>query len=97
MRPGVERLQKTLPALPADQRLAQRLTFGWSLAEHERIESMGVDAWLDEQLQPETLDDGGLEDALREALPSLSMSAIEILITYEELEDPVLELWLAAR
>ncbi|MEO1083432.1 MAG: hypothetical protein AAFY88_04255, partial [Acidobacteriota bacterium] len=33
MRPTVERLQKALPALPGDQRLAQRLTFGWNLAE----------------------------------------------------------------
>ena len=88
--------EKALPALPPDQRLMHRLTFGWNVVEGERIAEIGADAWLEEQLQPELIDDFGLEDLLHEALPTLSMSAVEILVTYQEdLETPVFELWLA--
>ena len=79
-----------------EQRALQRMSFGWNLAEQEEIESIGLAAYLDRQLRPETVDDFGLEDALLEALPSLSMSPAERIYTYYENEEvPFYELVLA--
>lgn len=72
-----------------EQRLGQRLSFGWSLVQQQEIEDLGFGAYLDRQLRPETIDDGGLEDTLLEAFPSLSMSPAQRLITYYENEEVV--------
>src|SRR5690242_15707068 len=44
----------------ADQQVAQvlsRLTFGARPGDAERVRAMGVDAWIDQQLHPERIDD----------------------------------------
>ncbi len=72
-----------------EQRLLQRLSFGWNLVMQEEIESMGIGAYVDRQLNPQNIDDGGLEEALAQAFPSLAMSPAQRLVTYFENQEEV--------
>lgn len=76
--------------------VVERATLGWTLGEQEAIEAMGMSAWLERQLDPESIDDLGLEDALEQAFPSIAMTPAQRLITYyEDEETPLVELELA--
>ena len=80
----------------AAYRLLQRVSFGPNAAMETRIEAIGYDAFLAEQLDYESLDDSALEDALREALPTLSMDPVSLFAAYENNPFiPVFELWVA--
>ena len=67
-----------------EQRILDRASLGWNLAEQEQIETLGVDAYLERQLDPESIDDFGLEDAILEVFPSLSMTPAELQATFED-------------
>lgn len=54
------------------QRLLQRATMGWTLGEQQRIDEIGYDAYLEEQLDYNSIDDSELENALAAAYPSLA-------------------------
>ncbi len=54
--------------------LLSRATFGPTAAELARLDAMGVDAWIEEQLAPESIDDAACEAALN-PLTTLGMSA----------------------
>ncbi len=56
-------------------RLVERTTYGGSRQWAGLVESMGYEGFIDWQLQGEAIDDGGLEDALSNLLPTLSMDA----------------------
>ena len=80
-----------------NQRLVQRATMGWTWAEQQRVDELGFKGWLDRQLAWRSIDDGGLEDNLNAALPTLAMSPAEILANYEnDPGQPLIELILAA-
>jgi hypothetical protein len=52
------------PFSKADDRVAHllhRATYGVRPGELERARQMGIEAWLEEQLHPETIDDSGVE------------------------------------
>lgn len=70
------------PAAPAIRRLAQRATMGATAADIARIEELGYNGWLAEQLEYEFLDDSLLEDALADALPTIHMTPAQILNSY---------------
>ena len=79
---GSELLAKIGAALPAPDAaflLQSRASFGVRQDQLERGRALGSAAWLEEQLAPETLNDGGLEVALAAALPSLTYSLPELL------------------
>ena len=79
------------------QRLIQRATMGWTRSEQQLMDQLGYRGWLDRQLALESIDDGGLEEALDRALPSLAMTPAEILSNYEnDPGQPLIELILAA-
>ena len=83
-------------SIEAQKRLVQRLTMGSTPQELARIETLGYEKYLDEQLDYESIDNSELEELLSEHLPTVSMSAAELIDNYEE--DPfvpILELWLA--
>lgn len=73
-----------LGAESIEQRVLQRTTFGWNLALQEEIDRIGWRSYLDRQLDPESIDDGGLEDALLEALPSLSERPLRRVAKYRD-------------
>lgn len=61
--------EKQTPATQMDQpKMAQhalnRLTFGARPGDLERITTMGLDKWIDQQLHPERINDGALESRL---------------------------------
>ena len=96
--PALKALEDSLldGAAPVGRRLLERISMGWNLFEQERIAEIGLDAYLEEQLYPEAIDDQGLEAALEEALPSLAMTPYERVVTYyEEPEIPIVELLVA--
>ncbi|MEQ1893393.1 MAG: DUF1800 domain-containing protein [Planctomycetota bacterium] len=45
-------------------RLVQRITNGFHLGEYQRAKALGYEAYLEEQLNPETIDDSALEERL---------------------------------
>jgi uncharacterized protein (DUF1800 family) len=58
-----------------------RLTFGPRPGDVERVEKMGVERWIDQQLHPEKIDDSALEARLN-ALPAMRLSAEELIRSY---------------
>ena len=78
------------------QRLLQRATMGWTLAEQAAIAELGIDGWLERQLDYQSIDDSFLEDILSDVFPSLAMSPAQVHATYMDNPfRPVLELILA--
>lgn len=79
------------------QRLIQRATLGWTPGEQALVDEIGFNTYLDRQLDYESLDDSPLEEALHDALPTLSMTPFELVDTYAEDEPqiPFVEMTLA--
>ena len=74
----------TRSALTADQRIAHvlsRLTFGARPGDFERVKAMGVDAFIRQQLDSDSLDDIALQARLRR-LPTLGMATPTIFDQY---------------
>ncbi len=107
-RPLLDRYRPSPPALEArmsalggaaslEHKLLQRTTLGATVADLEEIEALGRRDYLERQLHPESIDDGGLEEALLGALPSLAMTPWEQVVTYYEEEPfiPAFELLVA--
>jgi uncharacterized protein (DUF1800 family) len=61
--------------------LLNRATFGVRPADVERVRAMGVEAWLEEQLRPEQVDDPIEEDVLQR-YASVGMELDELFATY---------------
>jgi len=61
--------------------LLNRITFGPRPGDLERVQEMGVKAFLNQQLHPERIDDSAVEARVAN-LPSLSMSAEELVEMY---------------
>ena len=55
-----------------------RLTFGPRPGDVERVQAMGVDRWIDQQLHPERIDDSAL-DAHLAPFRTLNMDAHELM------------------
>ena len=58
--------------------LLRRASFGPARAELRRVRAMGVDAWIEEQLAPDAIDDSRLEDRLARRYETLAMSPPEL-------------------
>ena len=66
--------EDTEPAL----HLLRRASFGPTRAELRRVRAMGVEAWIEEQLAPEAIDDSQLEDHINRRFETLSMTPVEL-------------------
>jgi len=88
--PAKEMSSLVAPFSRSDDRVAHllhRTTYGVRPGELERARRMGAEAWLDEQLHPERIDDSALEAKARELFPTLAMSPGELFDIAEEQED----------
>jgi len=65
-------------------RLVDRVTLGRSLRDLEEVAQRGYGDYVRWQLEPESIDDGGLEEAIAEHLPSTHLSIVETFSTYRE-------------
>src|SRR5664279_6506557 len=54
-----------------------RLTFGPRPGDLERVQAMGVDRWIEQQLYPERIDDGVLQTRLA-AYPAMRLTSQEL-------------------
>jgi uncharacterized protein (DUF1800 family) len=73
--------------LSEDQRILQllnRATYGPRPGDIQAVRNMGIDAYLDQQLHPETIDDSAVDNIL-EVLPTLHFSVEEL---YDYYPDP---------
>src|SRR5882762_2025117 len=71
-------------AMTEDQRIAHvlsRLTFGARPGDFERVKAMGVDAFINQQLDPDSLDVSGVIARLKK-LPTLGMATPVIIEQY---------------
>jgi uncharacterized protein (DUF1800 family) len=63
-----------------------RLGYGARPGDVERIERMGLDAWIDLQLHPERIDDSAVDGKLKSLFPNLSLPTRKLLKPwYEEI------------
>jgi uncharacterized protein (DUF1800 family) len=87
----VEELKGIAPRIsqPVDRvaLLLRRVTFGVRPEELDRARGMGIAAWLDEQLHPETLDDSETDAQVAALFPTLGKSAQELFDIAEQAED----------
>ena len=67
-----------------DERVVDRITLGWSVFEQEQIEEMGLEAYLEQQLDASSIEDFGLDQILEEAFPSIAMTNGERFVNYYE-------------
>ncbi len=63
------------------QHALSRLAFGARPGDVERVRTMGVDAWIEQQLYPERIDDATMEQWLT-GFPTLTMSGAEFVAKY---------------
>ena len=59
-----------------------RIAFGPRPGDFERVQAMGIDAYIEEQLHPEAIGDGALEQRLASQYPTLSKSIGELIQEY---------------
>ena len=74
---------KPLPTAAKETLLLNRLTFGPTAEDISQVRHLGVDGWLERQLQPQTIDDSALEARL-DAYPALRMTQADRLRRYPE-------------
>ena len=80
----IQRAAKKTGTMTADQRVAHvlsRLTFGARPGDFERLKAMGVDAFISQQLDPDSLDAGAVVARLKR-LPTLGMATPVIIEQY---------------
>src|SRR5205823_13545171 len=83
---GQRNRKQKAPALSDDQRVAHvlsRLTFGARPGDFERVKAMGVDAFINQQLDPDSLDAGAVSARLR-GLQTLRMATPVIIEQYTQ-------------
>ncbi len=73
---------------PAAFAQLNRVTFGPNTQERGRVEEIGIQAWIEEQLAPEGMDDIGAELRLRR-FSTLDMSAADLAAVSDKLFDSV--------
>lgn len=66
-----------MPAPPPEVHLLSRATFGPNADEIARVRAIGIDAWIEEQLAPEAIDDSACQTELAR-LETLNYSAAEL-------------------
>lgn len=74
--------------LPADQQIMQalnRLTFGPRPGDIQKVRAIGLDAWMDQQLHPEKIDDSGM-DAFLTKYTLLGEDQNQLLQQYAQLQ-----------
>ncbi len=78
--------KSTLPVPDRLWLLLNRGGFGIRQEQWERAQSLGFDAWLEEQLNHSAINDNGLEAQLQTLLPTLSMSNAQIISYSQQLD-----------
>ena len=61
-----------------------RVAFGPRPGDFERVQEIGIDAYVEEQLSPDTIDDSALDQRLDKMYPTLKMSAVELYQNYPQ-------------
>ncbi len=74
-------LAKAASGPTPEQRLIQRITMGWTTAEQAKINEIGYDAYLGEQLDYTSLDDSELEDAIADRYVTIAQGPERLLNT----------------
>src|SRR5947209_4875168 len=81
---AAQRTSKKSPAMTTDERVAHvlsRLTFGARPGDFERVKAMGVEAFINQQLDPDSIDNTAVIAKLKR-LPTLGMATPVIIEQY---------------
>jgi uncharacterized protein (DUF1800 family) len=88
---AVAQTRGEIPALTERQRVVHaldRLAYGPRPGDVERVERMGLDKWIDQQLHPERIDDSVVDAKLKTLFPTLELPAYKLVKPfYEEVRD----------
>jgi uncharacterized protein (DUF1800 family) len=71
-----------IDAPPIEVHLLNRCTFGARPGDLDHVQSLGLDDWIEEQLNPEGIDDSAVEEALL-SLPTLTMHGTRLWTDYQ--------------
>ena len=72
--------------LPADQQIIQalnRLTFGPKPGDVQKVRSIGLDNWIDQQLRPEKINDSGIDQFIAR-YPAINQDQSDLLAQYAQ-------------
>ncbi len=61
-----------------------RTSFGPRPGDYERVQQMGIDAYIEEQLHPESIDDSAVEQRVASLYPTLALSSGELFRNYPQ-------------
>ena len=67
-----------MSSIPPEVRFLNRASFGILPEDLERVHQLGIPAYLDEQLDPDTIDDSALEDFIAERYPTVFYTPMQI-------------------
>lgn len=87
---AAQKAPKKSSMMTADQQIAHvlsRLTFGARPGDFEKVKAMGVDAFINQQLDPDSIDNSGVIAKLRR-LPTLNMATPVIIEQYTPPKPP---------
>ncbi len=68
-----------------------RVSFGPRPGDFERVQQIGVDAYIEEQLHPEAIDDSAVEQRIATLYPTLAMSSGDLIQNYPQQPRPVVQ------
>jgi hypothetical protein len=80
--PGHDHRDRPDDAVGADH-LLRRASFGVTATGRVRIAQLGIEGWLDEQLDPTSIDDSAMDELLV-ALPTIELMAQELRDSYRQ-------------
>ncbi len=81
----------TLPAPDADVLLLNRISFGIRPADLSRLQQIGRGAYLEEQLNPASLDDSAVDSFIAQNFSTLSLSADALLVLDQQADSGSLQ------
>lgn len=85
-----------LPPPAPETHLLNRIAFGIHPDELARVRTIGAQAYIDEQLQPEGIDDSAVDQAVAQYFPLLALSSAELFaLPIEEQAQAAVQLQLA--
>src|SRR5437763_242613 len=73
--------------------LLDRTSFGPTPADIERVQAIGVERYIDEQVHPERLPDAGLEPRLRDTATLPEQKVVRAIYSTRQLQEVLVDFW----
>ena len=75
---NIHKLNEALPYTSLETHLLNRISFGINQESMNQLLQLGHEAYIDEQLDPDNIDDSEIEDIIAQYLTTVAMSTSDI-------------------